>query len=164
MSSSSYNHVIGGVLKLKNSSKKKVVSNANKAGPKTRKDPKQSTDSIVSTLSPSSSVQSINYDEMAEKAISQLQKEIMTPSSAEDSASIMSSSTETLGMFKKFIEESRLSRMTPAERSFHMAQKRRQWERIQKMATKSHKEKVEVFNRYLDSLSEHFDIPRVGPG
>ena len=74
------------------------------------------------------------------------------------------SPSEEMDSFRKFIEEARLSRMTPAEKSFHLAQKRRQWERIQKSASKSHKEKVETFNRYLNSLSEHFDIPRVGPG
>lgn len=30
--------------------------------------------------------------------------------------------------------------------------------------TKSHKEKVEDFNRYLSKLSDHYDVPKVGPG
>lgn len=34
-------------------------------------------------------------------------------------------------------------------------------ERILKKANKTHKEKVEDFNRHLDSLTEHFDIPKV---
>lgn len=46
--------------------------------------------------------------------------------------------------------------------------KRSQWivlfqeaDRILKKASKTHKEKVEDFNRHLDSLTEHFDIPKV---
>lgn len=34
-------------------------------------------------------------------------------------------------------------------------------ERILKKASLTHKEKVEEFNRHLDSLTEHFDIPKV---
>ena len=34
-------------------------------------------------------------------------------------------------------------------------------QRIEKLAAKSHKEKVAAFNKHLDSISEHFDIPRV---
>ncbi|KAI9219532.1 hypothetical protein BC828DRAFT_349275, partial [Blastocladiella britannica] len=36
-----------------------------------------------------------------------------------------------------------------------------QKERIEKLAAKSHKEKVDEYNKYLSSLSEHHDIPRV---
>jgi protein FAM32A len=32
------------------------------------------------------------------------------------------------------------------------------------LASKSHKEKVAEFNEYLGKLSEHHDIPKVGPG
>ena len=34
-------------------------------------------------------------------------------------------------------------------------------QKIEKLAAKSHKEKVAAFNKHLDSISEHFDIPRV---
>jgi len=36
--------------------------------------------------------------------------------------------------------------------------------RIEKMAAKSHREKIEEYNEKLANLSEHHDIPRVGPG
>ena len=52
--------------------------------------------------------------------------------------------------------------------SFHYTQEVSQWivyfqeaDRILKKASKTHKEKVEDFNRHLDSLTEHFDIPKV---
>ena len=33
--------------------------------------------------------------------------------------------------------------------------------RIMEKASKTHKQRVEEFNRHLDSLTEHFDIPKV---
>nr|KAJ3398792.1 hypothetical protein HK105_005066 [Polyrhizophydium stewartii] len=54
--------------------------------------------------------------------------------------------------------------MTDAERKFAEAQRKRLEARAEKVAAKSHKERVAEFNSYLESLSEHHDIPRVGPG
>ncbi|CAO3668350.1 unnamed protein product [Umbelopsis vinacea] len=53
---------------------------------------------------------------------------------------------------------------TPAELKFEETQRRRQEEKIRRSAEKSHKEKVADFNRKLEELSEHYDIPKVGPG
>ncbi|KAJ2956344.1 hypothetical protein NQZ79_g7805 [Umbelopsis isabellina] len=53
---------------------------------------------------------------------------------------------------------------TPAELKFEETQRRRQEEKIRRQAEKSHKEKVADFNRKLEELSEHYDIPKVGPG
>ena len=39
--------------------------------------------------------------------------------------------------------------------------KQQELERIKKKAVKSHKEKVQEHNQYLDGLSEHYDIPKV---
>ncbi|WCJ19133.1 Protein FAM32A [Euphorbia peplus] len=44
-----------------------------------------------------------------------------------------------------------------------------QWEkidvqRLSKMATKSHRDRVHEFNQYLANLTDHYDIPKVGPG
>ncbi|KAK7065195.1 Protein fam32a [Halocaridina rubra] len=50
---------------------------------------------------------------------------------------------------------------TPAELRFMERQRKMEAERILKKASKTHKEKVEDFNRHLDSLTEHFDIPKV---
>jgi len=40
-------------------------------------------------------------------------------------------------------------------------QEKRQMERILKKASKTHKQRVEDFNRHLDTLTEHYDIPKV---
>lgn len=53
---------------------------------------------------------------------------------------------------------------TPAQLAFEAAQKKKQKEKLPRLAAKSHKEKVAEFNEYLGKLSEHHDIPKVGPG
>eukprot|EP00730_Choanoeca_flexa_P000418 TRINITY_DN10190_c0_g2_i1.p1 TRINITY_DN10190_c0_g2~~TRINITY_DN10190_c0_g2_i1.p1 ORF type:complete len:105 (+),score=30.56 TRINITY_DN10190_c0_g2_i1:762-1076(+) len=53
------------------------------------------------------------------------------------------------------------AQLTDAEKKFKKAQIKREMERIRAKASKSHKEKVAELNRYLDSLSEHHDIPKV---
>ncbi|KAI4210118.1 MAG: hypothetical protein LQ351_007020 [Letrouitia transgressa] len=37
-------------------------------------------------------------------------------------------------------------------------------ERLKREGLKTHKERVEELNRYLSNLSEHHDMPRIGPG
>lgn len=37
-------------------------------------------------------------------------------------------------------------------------------ERIDSKLKESYREKVEKFNKNLESLCEHFDLPKVGPG
>ena len=53
---------------------------------------------------------------------------------------------------------------TPAEISFDLVKKKRVMDRIERKLESSHKEKIEKFNKGLSKLSDHFDIPRVGPG
>lgn len=53
---------------------------------------------------------------------------------------------------------------TPAQLAFEAAQQKKQKQKLPILASKSHKEKVAEFNEYLGKLSEHHDIPRVGPG
>ncbi|EIW87038.1 DUF1754-domain-containing protein [Coniophora puteana RWD-64-598 SS2] len=55
-------------------------------------------------------------------------------------------------------------RKTDAEKRFEEAQRRRLAERVAKMANKTHKDRVNEFNTKLEALSEHHDIPKVGPG
>ncbi|XKL68398.1 hypothetical protein PGB90_003889 [Kerria lacca] len=51
--------------------------------------------------------------------------------------------------------------LTKAEKAFMQQQEKLQKERIMKIASMTHKQRVEEFNRHLDSLTEHFDIPKV---
>ncbi|EAU92792.1 hypothetical protein CC1G_01837 [Coprinopsis cinerea okayama7 len=60
--------------------------------------------------------------------------------------------------------ESSSSRKTEAEKRFEEVQRQRLAQRVAKLAKKTHKDRVAEFNSHLESLSEHHDIPKVGPG
>ncbi|KAL8995841.1 MAG: hypothetical protein Q9169_004493 [Polycauliona sp. 2 TL-2023] len=53
---------------------------------------------------------------------------------------------------------------TEAEIRHEERRRRRLEDRLKREGTKTHKEKVEEFNHYLSNLSEHHDMPRIGPG
>ncbi|BGO90708.1 hypothetical protein NBRC10512_000648 [Rhodotorula toruloides] len=53
---------------------------------------------------------------------------------------------------------------TEAQRRFEEVQRKRLLEKAAKAAAKSHKERVAEFNEKLENMSEHYDIPKVGPG
>ncbi|CAN0860014.1 Protein FAM32A [Linum grandiflorum] len=54
--------------------------------------------------------------------------------------------------------------LTAAERRYlqHLAELDNQ--RMVKMASKSHRDRIHEFNHYLANLTEHYAIPKVGPG
>merc|ERR1712137_444290 len=54
-----------------------------------------------------------------------------------------------------------VDKRTPAQMAFDKMQEKRQMERILNKASKTHKRRVEDFNRHLDKLTEHYDIPKV---
>mmetsp|Transcript_25995 Transcript_25995/g.41969 ORF Transcript_25995/g.41969 Transcript_25995/m.41969 type:complete len:129 (-) Transcript_25995:19-405(-) len=49
--------------------------------------------------------------------------------------------------------------LTAAERKFELAQRKKEKERIEKMVSKSHQEKIQEFNAKLSKLSDHNDLP-----
>jgi protein FAM32A len=53
---------------------------------------------------------------------------------------------------------------TEAERRWDEQRRRRLEERLRREGVKSHKERVQELNRYLSGLSEHHDMPKIGPG
>ncbi|KAH7886122.1 hypothetical protein F5I97DRAFT_1927995 [Phlebopus sp. FC_14] len=55
-------------------------------------------------------------------------------------------------------------RKTDAERRFEEVQRRRLAQKVAKLARKTHKDRVNELNAKLEALSEHHDIPKVGPG
>merc|ERR1711872_626258 len=56
---------------------------------------------------------------------------------------------------------SRKDERTATERAFDEAQERMKGKDIVAKASKSHKERVSEFNKYLEDLSEHYDIQKV---
>ncbi|KAL2517435.1 hypothetical protein Adt_13682 [Abeliophyllum distichum] len=55
-------------------------------------------------------------------------------------------------------------RLTPAERRYLECWQKIDLQRLAKTANKSHRDRIKEFNHYLANLSEHYDIPKVGPG
>lgn len=55
-------------------------------------------------------------------------------------------------------------RRTEAERIYDEKMNKREEDQIRRLAEKSHRERVKDFNEYLAKLTEHHDIPKVGPG
>lgn len=54
--------------------------------------------------------------------------------------------------------------LTPAERRYIEQRERIDMRRLAKTSDKSHRDRILDFNQYLANLSEHYDIPKVGPG
>lgn len=54
--------------------------------------------------------------------------------------------------------------LTPAERRYIEERMRIDTKRLAKTSDKSHRDRIEEFNQYLANMSEHYDIPKVGPG
>jgi len=68
----------------------------------------------------------------------------------------------------KLIEEGKAARyddhLTPAERRYIEQRENIDVHRLAKTSNKSHRDRIQDFNQYLANMSEHYDIPKVGPG
>ncbi|KAF4631027.1 hypothetical protein G7Y89_g7107 [Cudoniella acicularis] len=53
---------------------------------------------------------------------------------------------------------------TASERAYEEMRKKRLQDRLAREGPKTHKQRVEELNKYLSNLSEHHDMPRIGPG
>ncbi|XP_017475098.1 PREDICTED: protein FAM32A [Rhagoletis zephyria] len=72
--------------------------------------------------------------------------------------SIQGSINESL---EEKITNSSAPKLTKAELAFKQQQEKMRNKRIMERASTTHKERVEKFNEHLDTLTEHFDIPKV---
>ncbi|KAH7515418.1 hypothetical protein FEM48_Zijuj10G0024300 [Ziziphus jujuba var. spinosa] len=54
--------------------------------------------------------------------------------------------------------------LTPAEKRYIEQREKLDVNRLAKTANKSHRDRIQDFNQYLANMSEHYDIPKVGPG
>ena len=55
-------------------------------------------------------------------------------------------------------------RMTAHEAAFQEKRRRMENARLEKLASKTHRQRVSEFNGALAKLTEHNDLPKVGPG
>ncbi|CAH1104998.1 unnamed protein product [Psylliodes chrysocephalus] len=69
--------------------------------------------------------------------------------------------TKTIESEERVEESKSKQNKTKAELAFLQQQEKMKAKRILEKASQTHKERVEKFNQHLDSLTEHFDIPKV---
>lgn len=65
---------------------------------------------------------------------------------------------------KTDVEEMNKHLKTASELRFEEQRRKRLEERLKREGVKTHKQRVEELNRYLSGLSEHHDMPKIGPG
>ncbi|XP_039961396.1 protein FAM32A-like [Bactrocera neohumeralis] len=75
-----------------------------------------------------------------------------------EKVSLQTSLNESL---EEKVTSSAAPKLTKAELAFKQQQEKMRNKRIMEKASTTHKERVEKFNEHLDSLTEHFDIPKV---
>ncbi|KAJ0428158.1 hypothetical protein HanHA300_Chr17g0643031 [Helianthus annuus] len=54
--------------------------------------------------------------------------------------------------------------LTPAEKRYMEQRQKIDMQKMAKTSNKSHRDRLSEFNQYLANMSEHYDIPKVGPG
>ncbi|KAF2203221.1 DUF1754-domain-containing protein [Delitschia confertaspora ATCC 74209] len=140
MPASEYSAAPGGSLKFKGS--------AGIDKKKKKKKPKLSDPTALNTSASASPVPNHTSDSLSKSNSTQpADKNIGTPINDE---------------FVKDVGAAR--HKTEAERKHEERRKRRLDERLKREGIKTHKERVEELNKYLSGLSEHHDMPKIGPG
>ncbi|TMX02994.1 hypothetical protein EJD97_018811 [Solanum chilense] len=139
MKMSAYDNVVGGKLKLKGKALDVKAAGIKKKKKKEKKD----------------------YDQISQVTENEL-------SIDGGSGSIDNSTKEETTDATKSVGEENAGRwddnLTPAERRYIEQRERIDMHKMAKTANKSHRDRIEDFNQYLANMSEHYDIPKVGPG
>ncbi|KAK0109841.1 hypothetical protein ONS95_002512 [Cadophora gregata] len=143
MPADEYAPVVRGALKLKGS----APSGINK---KKKKKPK--TSDPEASNSKKSALQSALEEEDAQSS------KVVVKGKGEDGAEELDE--EAL----RELEERGGDGKTASERAYDEMRRKRLHDRLQKEGVKTHKQRVEELNKYLSNLSEHHDMPRIGPG
>ncbi|XP_015571230.2 protein FAM32A-like [Ricinus communis] len=135
---SAYENVVGGKLKLKGK-----ALNVKAGGMKKKKKHKQHQDEVSQVVN----------------------KELLEGQNTEELAA---PSEDGVNESDKLGEEGKTASyddyMTPAERRYMEQREKIDIHRMAKEANKSHRDRIQDFNQYLANMSEHYDIPKVGPG
>lgn len=144
-----YTASAGGALKLKAVNSASKISKPHK---KKRPKPPQPAESSDTVLGAGKQVEKAVGDEF-EGSLSKT-----GGSEQKDNDEVDGKSTGEEGVILKAVGK------TEAERRHEERRRKRLDERLKREGTKTHKERVEELNRYLSNLSEHHDMPRIGPG
>ncbi|KAF0720461.1 Aste57867_287 [Aphanomyces stellatus] len=79
----------------------------------------------------------------------------------EDEASVVASAKQTADDDDAAAVLVPISGPTPAQKKHQKFKAKREEEEIMKQASKTYRERVDEYSKYLGSLSEHHDVPRV---
>ncbi|KNG45714.1 DUF1754-domain-containing protein [Stemphylium lycopersici] len=139
MPSSDYTAASSGALKLKGAG---IDKKKKKKKPKSTNDPTKATDEASTDVAKRPTT-----DDDARKSHSGTPARSISPEAAERS-----------------IRGGGGRQKTEAEKRYDEMRRKRLEEKMKKEGVKTHKEKVEELNKYLSGLSEHHDMPKIGPG
>ncbi|CZS89848.1 uncharacterized protein RAG0_01088 [Rhynchosporium agropyri] len=149
MPSDEYTPVVRGALKLKGSAP---------AGIKKKKKKPKTIDSEASSSTKKSALQSALEEEDAESS-----KAVVKGKSKEGGKETGEEEELDVAALRE-LEDREGDGKTASERAYEEMRRKRLHNRLQKEGVKTHKERVEELNKYLSKLSEHHDMPRIGPG
>ncbi|KAH9716346.1 7-dehydrocholesterol reductase [Citrus sinensis] len=135
---SAYDNVVGGKLKLKGK-----ALDVKAGGTKKKKKHKK------------------NHDQIAQVIEDDLSAGGSTEVLADPDEKETNDATKEIGEEKPAPYDDNL---TPAERRYIEQRQKLDVNRLAKEANKSHRDRIQDFNQYLANMSEHYDIPKVGPG
>jgi protein FAM32A len=160
MPSSDYASAIGGGLKLKGVSsggidKKKKKSKKNKDHSVSKEDTsRRQIDPITSTAASKDRSVSPSTGDKTQRAADDDEDGALSTTKPQDDSAMTTSTRETSSAAYK----------TVAQRKHDEQRRKRLDERLRREGVQTHKERVEQLNKYLSGLSEHHDMPRIGPG
>ena len=137
----SYENVVGGKLKLKGTALDVQSGNKKRKKKKDKLHLKQ----LLATITQETT--SNVADNGAESALGEEQRK-----------------HEDMGDDERLQHDDAEDHRTAAEKRYQEQKLQLDLQRLKKVAKKSHRERVGEFNQYLANLSEHYDIPKVGPG
>ncbi|GKV26744.1 hypothetical protein SLEP1_g35984 [Rubroshorea leprosula] len=135
---SAYDNVVGGKLKLKGK-----ALDVKAGGVKKKKKHKK------------------HQDEVTQVTENELSVDGSVEASTDPSEEGMDDANKSTGEGKAAPYDDHL---TPAERRYIEQREQLDVKRLAKEANKSHRDRIQDFNQYLANMSEHYDIPKVGPG
>ncbi|KAJ8760055.1 hypothetical protein K2173_010911 [Erythroxylum novogranatense] len=135
---SAYDNVVGGKLKLKGK-----ALDVKAGGMKKKKKHKKHNDQISQVIG----------DELSE---GQSTGELADPNMEETNDDNKLNEEEKAASYE--------DHLTPAEKRYIEQRERLDVRKMGREANKSHRDRIQDFNQYLANLSEHYDIPKVGPG
>ncbi|CAL3963345.1 hypothetical protein PZA11_000993 [Diplocarpon coronariae] len=143
-----YASVVRGGLKLKGGAPAGIKK-------KKKKKPRAASESEASSASKKSALQSALEDEDAGSS-----KAVMNGTAKSNDKNEADLDEEKL----RELEDRSGDGKTASERAYEEMRRKRLHDRLQREGVKTHKERVEELNKYLSKLSEHHDMPRIGPG